>query len=207
MFWNSSIYSKLSALSAYFPFEEQARDLLACSHFHSFLILHFIYYISQRSYAKNCFRITGYSVKIRDQEQTITRAILSRNQWPSVSNSQRGWSCEQIFDCSRSTKVLNPLVGTNLLYGKRTVGFFPHASHALRALLRHALPISLLILRKKKQLFCSLPVPSIQDGYPENKDENPNEDQSRYRSGHIWSPKEIMLEQATQEEVQWFLFA
>ena len=143
-----NLFEALGSFGLLPPFEEQARALLACSHFHSFLILHFIYYISQRSYAKNCFRITGYSVKIRDQEQTITRAILSRNQWPSVSNSQRGWSCEQIFDCS--TKVLNPLVGTNLLYGKRTVGFFPHASHALRALLRHALPISLFILRKKK---------------------------------------------------------
>ena len=44
----------------------------------------------------------------------------------------------------------------NSLYGKRTVGFFSLASHVLRAcetrarLLRHALPISLLILRKKK---------------------------------------------------------
>ena len=29
--------------------------------------------------------------------------------------------------------ILNPLVGTNSLYGKRTVGFFSLASHALRA--------------------------------------------------------------------------
>ena len=28
---------------------------------------------------------------------------------------------------------MNPLVGTNSLYGKRTVGFFPLASHSLRA--------------------------------------------------------------------------
>ena len=54
-----------------------------------------------------------------------------RNQSPSVSNSQRGRSCEQIFDSS--TTFLNPLVGTNSLYGKRTVGFFSLASHALRA--------------------------------------------------------------------------
>ena len=31
------------------------------------------------------------------------------------------------------TTFLNPLVGTNSLYGKRTVGFFSLASHALRA--------------------------------------------------------------------------
>jgi len=54
--------------------------------------------ISQSSNTKNCFRITGYSVKVRSQVQTITCAILPRNQLPSVSNSQRGWSCKQIFD-------------------------------------------------------------------------------------------------------------
>ena len=63
--------------------------------------------------------------------QTITRAILPRNQSPSVSNSQRGWSYKQIFDIS--TTFLNPLVETNSLYGKRTVGFFSLASHALQA--------------------------------------------------------------------------
>ena len=36
-----------------------------------------------------------------------------------------------MFDSS--TTFLNPLVGTNSLYGKRTVGFFSLASHALRA--------------------------------------------------------------------------
>ena len=57
--------------------------------------------------------------------------LSEANQSPSASNSQRGWSCEQIFDSS--TTFLNPLVGTNSLYGKRTVGFFSLASHALRA--------------------------------------------------------------------------
>ena len=47
-------------------------------------------------------------------------------------------SCEQIFDSSRT--FLNPLVGTNSLYGKRTVVFFfSLASHALRACEAHAL--------------------------------------------------------------------
>ena len=96
-----------------------------------------IHYISKRNNAKNCFRIIGYIVKVRSQVQTITHAILPRNQLPSVSNSQRGWSCKQIFDSS--TTFLNPLVGTNSLYGKRTVGFFPLASHTLRACEAHAL--------------------------------------------------------------------
>ena len=61
--WNSTIYPKRSALLAHSLFEERAQALLAQCHFQSFLILHYIYYISQRSNAKNCFRITGYSVK------------------------------------------------------------------------------------------------------------------------------------------------
>ena len=59
-----------------------------------------------------------------------------------------------------STTILNPLVGTNSLYGKRTVGFFSLASHARVRLarvrlLRHALPISSLILRKKPTVLQS----------------------------------------------------
>ena len=49
----------------------------------------------------------------------------------SVSNSQRGRSCEQI--CDSSTTFLNPLVGGNSLYGKRTVGFFSLAKRDLWA--------------------------------------------------------------------------
>ena len=53
--------------------------------------------------------------------------LSEANQSPSVSNSQRGWSCEQFFDSL--TTFLNPLVGTNSFYGKRTVGS-SLASHA-----------------------------------------------------------------------------
>ena len=65
----------------------------------------------------------------RFQVQTITRAILPRNQSPSVLNSQRGWSCEQIFDSS--TTFLNHLVGTNSLCWNQTVGCFlsPHTPY------------------------------------------------------------------------------
>ena len=42
-----------------FPSSRSRQALLLYSHFHSFLILHYIYYISQRSNAKKCFRITG----------------------------------------------------------------------------------------------------------------------------------------------------
>ena len=130
MFWNSTIYLKRRSFGLLPLPSSRSRHRLCwrtatSSHFWSSTIyttFHHIHYISQRSNAKNFFWITGYSVKIRSQVQTITRAILPRNQSPSESNSQRGWSCEQIFDSS--TTFLNPLVGANSLYGKRTVGFF-----------------------------------------------------------------------------------
>ena len=63
----------------------------------------------------------------------------------------------QIFDSS--TTFLNALVGTNSLYGKRTVGFFSLRVRLARVarvrLFRHALTISLLILRKKPTVLQS----------------------------------------------------
>ena len=41
------------------PSSRSRQAFLLYCHFHSFLILHYIYYISQRSNAKKCFRITG----------------------------------------------------------------------------------------------------------------------------------------------------
>ena len=133
--------------------------MLAHCHFHSFLILHYrpVYYISQRSNSKNCFRITGLQRHDSKASTENNTCILPRNQSPSVSNSQRGQSCEQIFDSL--TTFLNPLVRTNSLYGKQTVIFFSLASHAVWVCEAHTLhahktfmprfPISLLILRKK----------------------------------------------------------
>ena len=87
--------------------------------------------------------------------------------WNEAENRERDReerSCEQNFDSS--TTFLNPLVRTNSLYGKRTVGFFlspytPYgrvklARFARVRLLRHALPISLLILRKKPTVLQSI---------------------------------------------------
>ena len=91
-------------------------------------------------------------IKIRSQVQTITRAILPRNQSPSVSNSQRGWSYKQIFDSS--TTFLNPLVGTNSLYGKRTAC----EARALRALktLTSRFTDFFTDFERKNRLFCCL---------------------------------------------------
>ena len=130
--------------------------MLSYCHFHSFLILHYIYYISQRSNAKNCSRITGLQ---RQDSKPSADNNMRYSPSKSITEYQihkEGGGCEQIFDSS--TTFFNPLVGTNSLYGKRTVSFFSLASHALNGhvrlaharLLRHALPISLLILRRKK---------------------------------------------------------
>ena len=102
-------------------------------------ILHFTIYTTfhREATLKTALELLDYSVKIRSQMQTITRAIPPRNQSPSVSNSQRGRSCEQIFDSS--TTFLNPLVGANSLHGKRTVGFFSLPKRTLRACKARAL--------------------------------------------------------------------
>ena len=89
---------------------------------------HYIHCISQRSNSKNCFRISGLQREDLKPSAETNTCILPRNQSPSVSNSQRGQSCEQILD--GSTTFLNPLVITNSLYGKLTVIFFSPASHA-----------------------------------------------------------------------------
>ena len=86
-----------TATSTHFP--------LCSLHFTIFTIFH------TETTLKSAIEFTRYSVKIRSQVQTITRAILPRNQSPRVSNLQRGWSCEHIFDSS--TTFLNPLVRTN----------------------------------------------------------------------------------------------
>ena len=127
-------------------------------------IRHFTIYTTfhREATLKTALELLDYSVKIRSQVQTITRAILPRNQSPSVSNSQEGGSCEQIFDSS--TTFLNPLVRTNSLYGKRTVGFFSLASHAgvwgsraSRAQDFYATPYRFLNwFWEKNRLFCSL---------------------------------------------------
>ena len=154
-------YLRHSALSTFSLFKEQAQALSAYCHFHSFLIFH-KHHIAQENKAKECIGITEYSIyhKIWSQVQTITRTILLQNQSPSVSNSQWGWSCEQIFDSS--TTFLNPLVRMYSLYGKRIVSFFHSPHMALRAsLVRSLMHVRLLsyakpILGKKKGRFCSL---------------------------------------------------
>ena len=86
---HSTICPKPSALSAFSLFEEQAQALLSYCHFHSFLILHYIYYISQRSNAKNCFRITG---------------LQRQDSKPSADNNTRYSPSKSVTECIKFTK-------------------------------------------------------------------------------------------------------
>ena len=72
----------------------------------------------------------------------------------------------RIFAYSSKREQSNKRSGTNWKYAKRTVGFFSLASHALRACeacALRALPISLLILRKKPTVLQSRVAVNVQD--------------------------------------------
>ena len=94
-------------------------------------ILHFTIYTTfhREATLKTALELLDYSVKIRSQMQTITRAFLPRNQSPSVSNSQRGRSCEQIFDSS--TTFFNPWSErTHCMENEQSVFFLsPHTPY------------------------------------------------------------------------------
>ena len=74
--------------------------------------------------------------KILGHVQTLTRTIRSRNRSPGLSNLQRGWRFEQIFDSWKT--FLSPLVRTNSLYEKPTVrfSFFPLTRYSYATLNR-----------------------------------------------------------------------
>ena len=89
--------------------------------------------------------------------------LSEANQSPSVSNSQRGWNGEHFF--GQLDDIFEPPGRNELIVWKTDSRFFflpPHtpvgrvrlARFARVRLLRHALPISLLILREKKENDC-----------------------------------------------------
>ena len=134
MFWNSTIYRKRRSFGLLPLPSSRSRHRLCwrtatSSHFWSSTIyttFHHIHYISQRSNAKNFFWTTGYSVKIRSQVQTITRAILPRHR-ECIKFTKRAelwtdfWQLDDIFE---------PPGRNELILWKRTVGFFSLAWHA-----------------------------------------------------------------------------
>lgn len=109
--------------SAFLLFEEQAQALSAYCQFHSFLNFQKKLHCTgkQRSRLLALESLDSVYHKILGHLQTLTRTILSRNRSPGVSNLQRGWSFEQIFDSSKA--FLSSLVRTNSLYEKPTVRF------------------------------------------------------------------------------------
>ena len=155
-----------SALSAFSLFEEQA--LLSHCHFHSFLILRYIYYIKL---------YTPHFTEKQRLKLSIT-GLQHQDSKPSADNNMRYSPSKSITECIKFTKraelwtdfwhlddILNPLVGTNSLYGKRTVVFFSLASHACRTCEARALRTRKTLTPRftdfftnfgKKWLFCSL---------------------------------------------------
>ena len=132
--WNNSLtfYNLSQALGSFgFLPQEQAQALLSYCHFHSFLILHYIYYISQRSNATNCFRITG-----------LQRQHLK----PSADNNTCYSPSKSITECIKFTKraelwtdswqlddIFEPPGRNELIVWKPDGLFFSLASHALWA--------------------------------------------------------------------------
>ena len=70
---------------------------------------------TERSWHAYWFSLVGMISLMQEHflSWPLYKCKAPRNQSPSVSNSQRWRSCEQIFDSS--TTFLNPLVGTNSL--------------------------------------------------------------------------------------------
>ena len=66
------------------PSSRSRQALLLYGHFHSFLIPHYIYYISQRSNAKKCFRING---------------LERQDSKPSADNNTRYSPSKSISEC------------------------------------------------------------------------------------------------------------
>ena len=97
--------------------------------------------IHRETTLKTALEILDYSVKIRSQVYTITCAILPRNQSPSVSNSQRGRSCEP-------TTFLNP--GSERTHCMEIGQTFLFSSRLTREMIlpHTGVPVALLSLRK-----------------------------------------------------------
>ena len=78
---HSTIHPKRSALSAFSLFEEQAQALLSYYHFLSFLILHYIYYISlyttfhREPTLKTALELRDYSFKSRQKHALFSLEI------------------------------------------------------------------------------------------------------------------------------------
>ena len=86
MFWNNSrtFYNRSAWHFRLFPSSRSRQALLLYCHVHSFLILHYLYYISQRSNTKKCFWITG---------------LQREDSKPSADNNRRYSPAKSITEC------------------------------------------------------------------------------------------------------------
>ena len=164
MFWNNSrtFYNLSEALGTFGFLPLRGAGRLCCctatsTHFWSSTIYTTFH---REATPKNTLELPDYSVKIRSQVQTITRGILHRNQSPSVQFHKRAglwtdfWQLDDIFE---------PPGWNELIVWKTDSRFFLSrltrlARFARIRVLRHALPISLQILRKKPTVLQSIKI-------------------------------------------------
>ena len=150
MFWNKSseVLGSFSFLPLWGSRHRLCQSTSTSTHFWSSTQ----HYIAQGNKAKDRFEITAW---IQHSPHDLKPSVDNNKQFSvtksitKLSSSPRGWSCKQIFHSS--TTFLKPLVRTNSLYGKRTVGFFSLASHAHRVC--ETLKLCLTDFKKKTDCF------------------------------------------------------
>ena len=171
MFWNSTIYPKRRSFGLLPLPSSRSRHRLCwrtatSSHFWSSTIyttFHHIHYISQRSNAKNFFWITGYSVKIRSQVQTITRAILPRHR-ECIKFTKRAelwtdfWQLDDIFEPPGRNELILWKTDSRFFFSRltRPYGCVRLACFARLRLLRLSLPFFFFTDFEKKTDCCAV---------------------------------------------------
>ena len=172
LFWNNSrTFYNLSEALGSFGFlidpSSRSRHRLCCrtttsTHFWSSTIyttFHYIHYISQRTNAENCFRITGLQL----QEQTKTRAILPRNQLRVYQIHKEGGAANRFLTARRhfwtpwSERTHCMENGQSVFFSRLTRPTDVWGSRASRASDSHATRYRFLYwFWEKNRLFCSL---------------------------------------------------
>ena len=115
---------------------------------------HYIHYIYRKATQKTALELLDYSVnnntrvyQIHKEGGVVNRFLTARRHfWTPWSERTH------CMENGQSVFFLSP----HTPYGRVRLARFARVR-----LLRHALPISLLILRKKTRLFCSLPAPYL----------------------------------------------
>ena len=167
MSWNNShtFYNLSKDLRS-----SRSRHRLCCrtatfTHFWSSTIyttFHYIHYISQRTNAENCFRVTG----LQRQEQTISpsKSITECIKFTKKDEFRTDfWQLDDIFEPPGRNELIVWKTDSRFFFCRLTRPTGVWGSRV--RLLRHALPISWLILRKKPTVLQSTNTSKVQVEY------------------------------------------